>query len=166
MNTPGSRESYPQYAGFDEQGRYEVVALPGRGMIAVREESDRYRPASGYEKIAGYNAKFQYFNTVPELVNPGSQAIVAEVVIDPKADSITLDLQADPGKSVAIEVVGPDGSPFGDTKVKGRAEVYQSGPVPQPSSSFEVYALDPAEPAPGDRDARRPQADRLCPPEG
>jgi hypothetical protein len=59
---------------------------------------------------------------------------------------VTLDLQADPGRSVAIEVVGPDGSPVGDTKVKGLAELYQSGAVPQPSSSFEVYALDPSSP--------------------
>jgi len=115
-------------------------------MIAVREQSDRYRPASGYEKISGYNAKYRHFDTVPELLPPGSQAIVAEVIIDPKAESITLDLQADPGKSVPIEVVGPDGSPIGDTKVKGRAELYQSGPVPQPSSSFEVYAIDPSSP--------------------
>jgi hypothetical protein len=50
-------EGSEQYAPFDEQGRYEVVALPGRGLIGVREEQERYRPATGYEKIAGYDAK-------------------------------------------------------------------------------------------------------------
>ena len=77
---------------------------------------------------------------------PGSHAIIAEVVVDPKAESMSLDLQADPGKSVAIEVVGPDGAPIGETKAKGVSEVYQTSPVPQPSSSFEVHALDPSKP--------------------
>jgi RNA polymerase sigma factor (sigma-70 family) len=138
--------SYPQQATFDDEGRYEVVALPGRGMIGVREESDRYRPASGYEKIAGYNAQSGHFQTAPQTFFPSSQTIVAEVVVDPKAESVTLDLQADPGKSVQIEVVGPDGSALGDTKVKGLAETFQSNLVPQPSSSFEVYALDGSKP--------------------
>ncbi len=75
-----------------------------------------------------------------------ANAIVAEVVVDPKAESMTLDLQADPGKSVAIEVVGPDGAPIGDTKVKGLHELFQSSPIPQPSSRFEVHALDPSRP--------------------
>ncbi len=56
----GFSESHDPYAPIDEHGRYEVVALPGRGIIAVRDEMDQYRPASGYEKIAGYDAKHQY----------------------------------------------------------------------------------------------------------
>ena len=117
------------YAPLDEQGRFEVVALPGRGVIAVRDEMDRYRPASGYEKIAGYDAKHQYLNTVPLMIIPGSHAIIAEVNVDPKAESVSLDLQADPGKSVAIEVVGPDGAPIGGTKAKGVGETYLTSPI-------------------------------------
>ena len=111
-----------QYAAVDEEGRYEVVALPGRGSIAVRDDMARYRPASG------------------------DNAIVAEVVVDPKAESMTLDLQADPGKSVAIQVVGPDGAPIVDTKVKGLHELFQSRTIPEPSSRFEVNGLDPSRP--------------------
>jgi RNA polymerase sigma factor (sigma-70 family) len=142
----GFGDSYEQYATIDEQGRYEVVALPGRGLIAVREQTDRYRPASGCEKIVGYDTKTKVFQTSPRWLSPAGHAIVAEVVVDPKAESMTLDLQADPGKSVPIEVVGPDGTPIGDTKVKGQRELYQSGPIPEPSSSFEVFALDPSSP--------------------
>jgi len=122
------------------------VALPGRGIVSVRDEADRYRPASGFEKIAGYDAKFNSFRTVPHYISPGGQAILAAVDIDPKAESIALDLQADPGKSVAIEVVGPDGAPVGDTRVKGQRELFQSAAIPQASSSFEVHALDPTKP--------------------
>ena len=133
-------------ARFNAEGRYEIVTLPGRGLIAVREVLDLYRPASGYEKIAGYDAKNRMFNTQPIFFRPEGHNIVAEVVVDPKADAMTLDLQADPGKSVAIEVVGPDGAPIGDTKVKGLRELFQTGPIPQASSSFEVHALDPSSP--------------------
>ena len=67
---------------------------------------------------------------------------------------MSLDLQADPGKSVPIEVVGPDGVPVGDTKVKGLHELFQTGPVPEPSSHFEVSRPRSVPPAPGDRHAR------------
>jgi RNA polymerase sigma factor (sigma-70 family) len=142
----GFSESHDPYAPLDEQGRYEVVALPGRGIIAVRDEMDQYRPASGYEKIAGYDAKHQSFNTLPETIIPGFHAIIAEVVVDPKAESMSLDLQADSGKGAVIEVVGPDGAPISETNAKGVGELFQTSPVPQPSSSFEVHALDPSKP--------------------
>ncbi len=139
-------DSQRSYAPFDEEGRYEIVALPGRGLIAVREASDLYRPASGYEKIAGYDAKYRGFKTQPLWIHAEGNNIVAEVVVDPKAESMTLDLQADPGKSVQVDVLGPDGAPISDTKVKGLRELFQSGPIPQVSSSFEVHALDPSSP--------------------
>jgi RNA polymerase sigma factor (sigma-70 family) len=143
---PGFGSSYEQYAHFDEAGRYELVALPGRGMIAVRDELDRYRPASGYETIAGYDAKHGFFKTRPHFLIAHAHAIVAEITIDPKAESTTLDLQAEPGRSVPCEVVGPDGTPLGETRVKGQQELFQSSPVPQTSPHFTVYALDPSRP--------------------
>ena len=142
----GFSESYEQHVPIDEHGRYELVALPGRGIIAVSDQMDRYRPATGYEKIAGYDAKQRFFNTLPEMLMPEFQVIIAEVVVDPKVESISLDLQADPGKSVLIEVVGPDGAPISETKAKGVGELFQTSPIPQPSPSFEVHALDPSSP--------------------
>jgi hypothetical protein len=35
---------------------------------------------------------------------------------------------------------------MGETKAKGVSELYQSSPIPQASSSFEVHALDPSRP--------------------
>ena len=92
----------------------------------------------------GYNAQHQSFDTLPEMFQPQMYAVVAEVVFDKKSESASLDLQADPGKSVRIEMVGPEGSPIAETKVKGLNEVMQSLPVPQSSSSFLVSALDPS----------------------
>jgi hypothetical protein len=142
----GFSEGYEQDAYFDEHGRYEIVALPGQGIIAVRDELDGSRHASGYKKIPGYDAKQQFFNTLPGALFPGAYAIVAEVVVDPKAESMSLDLQADSGKSVLVNMVGPEGAPIGETKAKGVGELYQTSPVPQLYSSFEVHAVDPSKP--------------------
>jgi len=141
-------QDYPglsqNYTPFDEHGRYEVVALPGRGLLAIRDELDRYRPASGYEKIAGYDAKKQFFHTRPYFMTASGHAIIAEIDVDPRSGSTMLDLQADPGRSVQVAVIGPDGAPLGNTKVKGQQELFQSSPRPQSSPRFAVYALDPS----------------------
>ena len=126
----GFSESYDQHASCDEDGQYEVIALPGRGIIAVRDELGGYRPASGYEKIMGYHAKEKFFDTLPESLLPEVEAVIAEVVIDPKAESISLDLPADPGKSVAIEVVGPDGRRSAGRRRKAWASRSRRAPSP------------------------------------
>ena len=59
---------------------------------------------------------------------------------------MVLDLQADPGRSVQVAVVGPEGAPLGGTEVKGQGEVFQTSPSPQTSPRFTIYALDPSRP--------------------
>ena len=55
---PGYRSSYEAYAhASDDDGRYEVVALPGRGIIACRSDLGRYRGGVGAEAIKGYDPK-------------------------------------------------------------------------------------------------------------
>src|SRR5207249_106530 len=110
---PGFSQGYLQHATLDNEGRYELVALPGRGMIAVRDEESRFLPAVGYEQIKGYDPQFQGFRTVPQPLYAGSHAALAEIDLAPNATETTRDLQADPGRSVAVEVVGPDGQPVG-----------------------------------------------------
>ena len=143
---PGYQGSYASQTTFGQDGGYELVALPGPGLIAVRDEEGRYLPASGFEKIAGYDPKFKGFRTSYITLPAGGHAILAGLDVDPKAGPITLDFQADPGKSATIEVVDPDGRPLGGTKVKGMSEAYSSMPMPQESSGFEVNAIDPARP--------------------
>ena len=40
---------------IEDDGRYEVVALPGRSLIACRSELGRYRGSVGAETIEGYD---------------------------------------------------------------------------------------------------------------
>jgi hypothetical protein len=144
---PGfSEQGNPQSAPLDEQGRYEVVALPGRGLITVRDEEGRSRPVAVPEGTRGFDARFQAFRTVPEAANLGNFTAYAEMDLDPGSAPATRDLQTDPGQSVAVEVVGPDGRPVGGTKVKGMSDLFLTSPVPQVSARFKVHALAPGHP--------------------
>jgi RNA polymerase sigma factor (sigma-70 family) len=142
---PAFRQSYDADARLDDDGRFEVIGLPGRGLVVVRDEGDRYLPASGLEKIQGYDAKHQMFRTVPGSI-VAQQSVIAEVNIAADSKGLDLALTADPGRSVAVEVVGPDGTPLGGTQVKGISEIFQTRVVPEESSGFEVRALTPGKP--------------------
>ncbi|SIN80112.1 RNA polymerase sigma factor, sigma-70 family [Singulisphaera sp. GP187] len=137
----GVSPSHEQVAYFDSEGRYELVALPGRGLIAVRDEENRYLPATGYEGIKGYDPQSQAFRAT-RFLPARSYTVIAELDLAPNAGDTTRDLQADPGRSVAVEVVGPDGQPVGGTQVKGMTEMFATAPYPQDSARFEVHALD------------------------
>ena len=144
---PGFRSSYNSQAYINKNdGTFELVALPGKGLIGVRAEEERHKEAVGDEKIPGFDAKMKTYNTLPHWCNLRNYHIIAPVDLDPKAEPTRLDLQADPGKSVTVEVVDPDGQPLGGTKVKGKSELFESSEYPEESAGFEVHALDPAKP--------------------
>jgi RNA polymerase sigma factor (sigma-70 family) len=144
---PGfSQGGNPQWAPIDEQGRYEVVALPGRGLVTIRDDMSRSRPVTVPAGTRGFDAKYQAFLTVPQWANLGNFTAYVEVDLDPDSAPTTRDLHTDPGRSVTVEVVGPDGRPLGETKVKGMSDQFLTSPVPQVSARFEVHALAPGHP--------------------
>ena len=144
---PHFREGYGSQAYVDQDdGSFELVALPGRGLLAVRAVEERHKAAVGDDKIAGYVSNNRGYNTVPYWCNLGNYHIITEVNLDPKAEPARLELQADPGRSATIEVVDPDGQPLGGTMVRGGSELFQSYAYPEASAGFEVHALDPARP--------------------
>ncbi|WP_422926624.1 sigma-70 family RNA polymerase sigma factor [Singulisphaera sp. PoT] len=140
---PGFALGYEQSASFDPHGRYELIALPGRGLIAVRDENNAFLPAVGYEGIKGYDPKYEMFKTVPHTTSARGHAVIAEIDLAPGVKEITRDFQPDPGLALEIEVFGPDGEPVGETRVKGMSEGFGTAPIPQASAHFEIRALDP-----------------------
>ena len=142
----GFRSSQNPRADLREDGTFEIVALPGRGLVGVRADEERYRGAVGDPKIVGYDAKRRTFDTEPHMLSLGNHHAYAEINLDPRAETADLELRADPGGSAAIDVVGPDGQPLGGTTVKGKSELFQSTPYPEAGARVEVHALDPAHP--------------------
>ena len=135
-----------QYAHIQEGGRYEIIALPGPGLLAVINFENRHRSATGLEAIRGYDADMRGFNTAIAPIPARGYNVFVATDLDPKSASATVDLPLDPGRSVTIQVVDPEGRPLGGNKVKGLGDLAGPMGVVQESAGFEVHALDPSEP--------------------
>jgi hypothetical protein len=138
---PGFEQSYPSHIYLDHQGRFQVVVLPGRGLITCQSASNRYRSGVGAQAILGNRP---YFDTLPHQVSPGQFHALAAIDFDPKIESATLDLQVDPGRTLAIRVEDPEGRPLGGTKASGLGADY--GDEDSESPTIEVRALEPSKP--------------------
>jgi hypothetical protein len=147
--------AYKDYPGYDTgesrisnaaaDGTFELVTLPGRGIITARLDDTAYLEARGYESIKGYDKATMGFDTHPDYLGTDFHAY-AEVNLDPKVESPTIELTADPGRSLKVAVVGPDGQPLGGTKVLGLGVHFQTVPHDSETAEFEVHALDPGRP--------------------
>jgi len=144
----GYRGSQETYVRIGEDGRYEVAALPGRGLIACRSDVGRYRLGVGAATIQGYDSKFRDggFHTLQGGCRTDNYHVLAEIHPDPKAEAVTLDLQVDPGRSLIIHAVDPEGRPLGGTRASGLADLSSAFAYEQNSPAIEVHALDPSRP--------------------
>jgi protocatechuate 3,4-dioxygenase beta subunit len=145
---PGYRENQETYVRIGEDGRYEIAALPGRGLIACLSDVGRYRWGVGAATIQGYDPKFRGggFHTLQGGCRIDNYHVLAEIHPDPKAETVTLDLQVDPGRSLIIHAVDPEGRPLVGTKASGLAELSSAWAYEQDSPAIEVHALDPSKP--------------------
>jgi RNA polymerase sigma factor (sigma-70 family) len=146
---PGYRQGRRDSPAFiKDDGRYEVVALPGRNIIACRSDEGRYRAGVGAATIKGYDpteAGVGGFDTIG-LCLVTEYNVFAEVVLDPGTESATVDLQVDPGRTLTVTAVDPEGRPIGGSKVVGLTDSFGGGEYEQDSPTFEVRALDPSRP--------------------
>ena len=105
-----------------------------------------YRGYVGAEAIKGYDPKFMSFRTEPQYCNVGNYQAVAELNLDPTAESATLDLQVDPGRTIAVTPVDPEGQTVAGTMARGVSDLFSSTEYPEPLPTIEIYALDPSRP--------------------
>jgi RNA polymerase sigma factor (sigma-70 family) len=147
---PGYRSSYEPYTRIEDDGRYEVVTLPGRGLIACRSDLGRYRGGVGAASIRGHDPKIfpglGGFATLPHNCHVADYHVLAEVNPAPGAESTTLDLQVDPGRSLTIHAVDPEGDPLAGTKASGLTDLFSTIVYEQDSPTIEAHALDPSKP--------------------
>ncbi|MHB1560734.1 MAG: sigma-70 family RNA polymerase sigma factor [Isosphaeraceae bacterium] len=146
---PGYRGSYEAFARLDDDGRYEVVALPGRGIVACRSDLGAYRQGVGAPAIKGFDPKMLGsggFNTLPNDCLSGNYHALAEIDPAPGAETVTKDIQVDPGRTIMLHVEDPEGRPLGGTKASGLTDLFYSIPYPQEASSIEVHGLSTEKP--------------------
>jgi RNA polymerase sigma factor (sigma-70 family) len=143
---PGYPGSHGAQANLDADGRFEVVTPPGRGIIACRSKDSRYRGGVRSEAIKGLDPRMKSFPTEPEPCNIDDYHALIEVDLDPKAESATVDLQVDPGRSLEVAIVDPEGRPIGGTRASGLRDLFPGTFSPQEATTLQVRSLASGKP--------------------
>jgi hypothetical protein len=124
-------------------GSFELVGLPGRGLVAARAAKDRYLVGQGAATIAGAD-NHGWFLTDPQICQPEFFHAIVAIDPAPRTDSLTCELALDPGKSRAGSVVGPDGEPLAGCVAINLFPPTMSQQVETlTSAAFTANALDP-----------------------
>jgi RNA polymerase sigma factor (sigma-70 family) len=145
-NVPGF--AVEPYLQTGEDGAFQLVALPGRGLLTARGWNDHYRMAVGAEKFLKKDRdgdKDEFLLTAPYLCPPNTVHTLVEINPDEKAVLQICDIVLDPGTMPRGTVVGPDGKPLAGTKVLGLTAYGRWGNwtrAPLKSAEFTVYGLD------------------------
>ncbi len=130
-------------AETDADGVYEVVALPGPGLLTVRA-SGSWKQARNYESMEGFDPKMQQLRMFPTAES--LHFCNAVVLIRPHAGmDLAVDIAIESGGTVRGTLVDPDGRPLVGTTSRGLQ------PIPTPSglnstASFEARGFDPIRP--------------------
>lgn len=137
------------YAYYDrytaaEDGRYRLVGLPGKAIVALGVGNKPYPWGMGSEKIDGADED-GFFRTFSAPFPPGRTWPTAMREVDIAADTseIELDFELDPGRSLQITTVDPDGRDVGDLQVVGTQAQTTWRPVK--TATFAALAFNPAE---------------------
>lgn len=143
-DAPGfKRTFYVNPTAVDESGKFRVVVLPGKGLLAAQGwiEGRSFLRGVGEDKINAPKENGQY-PTFPFYVFPGNYHVVAPVDPQPGAESVACDLVLECGRTMQVRVVGPDGSPLAGTIAFGVGDGGERAEVA--SSEFTVSGLAPS----------------------
>jgi beta-lactamase regulating signal transducer with metallopeptidase domain/protocatechuate 3,4-dioxygenase beta subunit len=148
-----NRKDYPRYGTIraggpyatDEEGNFDLIVMPGPGVLGARVGDEHYRLGVGVESIKGLQEK----DDVHGFISADPQDLVANnfhtvLGIDPKPEeeTITCEIALDRGRSVKGFVVGPDGAPLVGVRMEGlqdRLRIWSDKPMP--SAEFLVEGL-------------------------
>src|SRR5262249_9059896 len=103
-----------------DDGTFQFIGLPGRGVIGARAYQDKYLVGVGSEKfnVKDAPASWRTIDTVPMCMVDGHHTVV-EVAPAKDAESLTCDITLDPGRTLTGIVVGPDGKPLPGARMGG-----------------------------------------------
>jgi RNA polymerase sigma factor (sigma-70 family) len=141
-NVPGFTVEH--YLETGDDGSFQLVALPGRGVLMARAWDDHYRAGVGSDKLQPWDGTHNFLLTVPFLADPGGFHTAVELNPSEKAKSIRQDLVVDPGQMPQGTVVGPDGRPVTGARAFGLTAYGDSRNwtrTPLTSADFTVWGL-------------------------
>lgn len=137
----GPTVGYQDRYTSDADGKFSIVGLPGRAIVGAVCGHTTYRMGVGAKEIEGMgeNGTFPTFG-VP--VMPGRGWPQAMAAIEPAEDALEheVNIELDPGSSIRITTVDPDGNEMKDYTVDGMASsAMPARPVRR--ATFEVVNL-------------------------
>jgi protocatechuate 3,4-dioxygenase beta subunit len=157
--TPGTDNFHFGSQGFstDPNGRYRLVALPGPGLVTA--QSNSRSESGGRYTIAKLDSADKPWAYLQQAETLGEAFIAADGHIEPLlnqsgykvidaaagTESVTVDLQFDPGRSISGTIVGPDGSPVAGCTITGLMAAYDPRKT-LTDANFTAVALDPERP--------------------
>ena len=132
-----------------KDGSFALAALRGRGIVAAKMDEMRhglYLDGQGVDAISGpRDERIKSFVTRPYMCVFRRFNTLVGIEPDAKAESITCDVQLDPGKTVRGTILDPDGKPVAGANIQGP---YLSlvDLRDLPSAEFAIPAIDPRKP--------------------
>jgi RNA polymerase sigma factor (sigma-70 family) len=142
------------HRGFDglmtrQDGSFELVGLPGHGLVSARAVKDEFLVGRGTETIAAKRDNNGWYRTGPGPCQPEFNHMIVEINPADDAKALTCNLALDPGRSLSGRVEGPDGKPLkGVTASNLGPHTASPNSVILPSPEFTALALDPKKPRP------------------
>jgi hypothetical protein len=131
------------YQNRAKDGTFRLVGLPGRVVVAALADDD-YLFGVGIEKIPALRPP-RVRRLVPDSYVPEQFHALAEVNLDPAAESVRCHLVLDPGQTLTGTVVEPHGLPLAGAFARGLngKGVGTWTALPLKTATFTVRALQP-----------------------
>ncbi|MHB1558389.1 MAG: M56 family metallopeptidase [Isosphaeraceae bacterium] len=132
----------------DAEGNYRVVGIPGRGIVAAHSFDGTYRMGSGVDRLSvqpGPRQDRAFGLPTYNAMNPLEYHAVAEVNPTDRAVEVHQDLILEPGRSLVVQLVDPDGKPVTEASAHGLHPLGNDGHDSglDEKSRVEVTGLDP-----------------------
>lgn len=144
----GGLDGFQSRYETNSDGVYRLVAAPGKAIVGVWCQLPGYRFGAGFDQIPVYQQKnfiFKLFQPapMPELYN-----VARQIEVPAGAQSVSCDLQLDPGAKLHITVVDAEGKPAsGKLVARGQGSEKYVGTYFQPvdGCEFDAGAFSPQE---------------------
>ncbi len=120
----------------DDDGRYRIAVLPGRGLLLVVAADGDYRKLD--PDAAAMPAPI---TLVPPIYNSG--LAFAEIDVAPNSPPLTRDFLLERCRQLPGIVVGPDGKPLAGARVYGKLGIGFWPFLPEESAEFTIAGLQP-----------------------
>ena len=136
----------PKGVYTDQQGRFEIPAVPGSAVLAVLAAEERYPLGAGFDQLEAHlkDPVRKNTNTYDSIKSDWVHAFRQVEVSDAGGN---VDLQLDPGESISLVLQDPQGAPLAGVRIHGRRpSAFRTMEPPTIEASTRILGIDPKTP--------------------